>query len=303
MNSEQLRCNQRIFSIIIPTYSRPQSIAACLQSLTGLNYPRDDFEVIVVDDGSPMDLEPVVNPYGDQLHLRLIKQANSGPAKARNAGAEVAKGCFLVFTDDDCEALPDWLNAFAAGFAGTPDSLLGGHTLNKLTDNLYSEASQLLIDYLYQYYNVETETPLFFASNNIALPREIFEKMGGFNINFPLAAGEDREFCDRALQLGYTLRYIPEAEIAHSHYLTLAKFWRQHFNYGRGAYFFHQNKAQGLDGKIKVEPLTFYVNLLTYPFGHKSWLPGTLIASLFWLSQVANVAGFFQQKLTRGESI
>lgn len=301
-NGHQQNLSKPLFSLIIPTYSRPKQIADCLQSLTALNYPRDDFEVIVVDDGSPMDLQPVVYHFIDKLNLRLIKQSNSGPAKARNTGAEVAKGRFLVFTDDDCQPHSNWLNAFASGFKTTPDSLLGGHTINKLSNNLYSEASQLLIDYLYQYYNLKTKTPLFFASNNIALPREMFQKIGGFNTNFPLAAGEDREFCDRWLHEGYFMQYIPEAEIDHAHYLTLRKFWRQHFNYGRGAYFFHQIRSQRLQTKMKVEPISFYLNLLTYPFWHKSLIQGTLIFSLFWLSQVANVTGFFQQKLTKIDS-
>lgn len=301
-NQQQHNLSQPFFSLIIPTYSRPQKIAECLQSLAALNYPRDDFEVIVVDDGSPMDLEPVVLPFVTQLNIRLIKQSNSGPAKARNAGADVATGQFLVFTDDDCQPHPNWLNAFASGFQATPDSLLGGHTINKLSSNLFSEASQLLIDYLYDYYNLQRKTPLFFASNNIALPREIFKKIGGFNTNFPLAAGEDREFCDRTLQEGYSLNYIPEAKIDHAHYLTLRKFWRQHFNYGRGAYFFHQIRAERLQTNIKVEPITFYYNLLTYPLKHKSLREGVLIASLFWLSQVANVMGFLKQKLKEMDS-
>ncbi|ELR97378.1 glycosyltransferase family 2 protein [Gloeocapsa sp. PCC 73106] len=292
-----MNASQPVFSVIIPTYSRPQQIKDCLESLTALNYPRDDFEVVVVDDGSPMDLQPIVNKFIDTLNLRLIKQSNSGPAKARNTGAQAARGEFLVFTDDDCQPHPNWLKAFASGFETAPNSILGGHTLNKLSDNIYSEASQLLIDYLYQYYNSLGQKPLFFASNNIALPKAVFEQMGRFNTNFPLAAAEDREFCDRALQGGYVLNYVPEAEIDHAHYLTLPKFWRQHFNYGRGAYVFHQIKAKRQQEKIKVEPISFYLNLLGYPLVRKSLTQGTLIAALFWLSQVANAAGFFKQKL------
>ena len=302
INQQQHKPSLPVFSLIIPTYSRPQEIAECLQSLTALNYPRHDYEVIVVDDGSPMDLQPVVSPFVEQLNLRLIKQSNSGPAKARNAGAKVAKGQFLVFTDDDCQPEPNWLSAFATGFQSAPHSLLGGQTINKLSNNIFSEASQLLIDYLYDYYNVQRNSPLFFASNNIALPREVFEKIGGFNTDFPLAAGEDREFCDRTLQEGYSLKYVPEAKITHAHYLTLKKFWRQHFNYGRGAYFFHQIRAERLETKMKVEPLVFYVNLLTYPFKEKSLGEGVLIASLFWISQVANVMGFFKQKIKMTDS-
>lgn len=289
--------SQRVFSIIIPTYSRPQQIRDCLQSLTFLNYCRDDFEVIVVDDGSPMDIQPIVTSFVDKLNVQLIKQSNSGPAKARNTGAEAAVGRFLVFTDDDCQPHSDWLKAFYFGFQTAPDSMLGGHTINKLSDNIYAEASQLLIDYLYQYYSLDGQKHLFFTSNNIALPKELFKTIGCFSINFPLAAGEDREFCDRLIEAGYSLKYIPEAKINHVHYLTLPKFWQQHFNYGRGSYVFHQIQAQRQQHKINVEPLSFYLNLLRYPLMCKSFSQGIIILGLFWLSQIATVAGFVKQKL------
>lgn len=96
---------QPFFSIIIPTYNRPERLATCIQSLAHLDYSRDRFEVIVVDDGSPMPLEPVVAPFQNKFDVTLIKQPNAGPATARNTGAARASGQFLVFTDDDCMPL------------------------------------------------------------------------------------------------------------------------------------------------------------------------------------------------------
>jgi GT2 family glycosyltransferase len=76
-----------------------------------------------------------------------------------------------------------------------------------LPDNPFSTASQLLIDYLYEYYNIDSPQSLFFASNNFAVARKLFNQVGQFDLNFPLAAGEDREFCDRWLFHGYSLYY------------------------------------------------------------------------------------------------
>lgn len=112
-----------------------------------------------------------------------------------------------------------------------------------------------------------------------------------------MAAGEDRELCDRWLNRGYQMQYIPEAIVYHSHYLTLASFWRQHFNYGRGAFHFHQLRASRKQEKIKVEPLPFYWHLLTFPFGKVSFLKSGLMSVLLFFSQVANVMGFFQEKI------
>ncbi|NJN59936.1 MAG: glycosyltransferase [Leptolyngbyaceae cyanobacterium SL_5_9] len=285
-----------LFSIVIPTYARPERLANCLQSLTQLDYPDDRFEVIVVDDGSPTPMEPIAAPFREKLPLTLIRQVNAGPAKARNAGAEQAKGQFLAFTDDDCTPAPDWLKTLEARFTTVPGCIVGGRTLNALPNNLYSTASQVLIDYLYKYYTVEGDRSSFFASNNIALPAERFWALGGFDTSFPLAAGEDREFCDRWLYHGYPMLYAPEVQVYHAHSLTLPKFWRQHFNYGRGAFCFHQARARRNVEQIKVEPLSFYFKLLTYPLSQTPPVQGLLISVLFFLSQLANVTGFFWER-------
>ncbi|MEC4819722.1 MAG: glycosyltransferase [Scytonema sp. PMC 1069.18] len=287
---------QPLFSIIIPTYNRPERLTACLESLTRLDYPLQNFEVIVVDDGSKTPLEPVVARFHNQLHLTLIKQTNAGPASARNTGAKEARGKYLAFTDDDCAPAPDWLTTLAAHFTKVPDCMVGGRTLNALENNLYSTASQVLIDFLYAYYNTGSHQSNFFASNNIALPSDLFLTLGGFDTTFPLAAGEDREFCDRWLHHGYKMIYATEVKVYHAHRLTLSTFWRQHFNYGRGAFCFHQARSYRTDGRIKVEPLKFYFNLLTYPLTQKTTQSGILVTTLFVVSQVANVAGFFWEK-------
>ena len=287
--------NQPFFSIVIPTYNRPERLADCLAAIALLDYPRHRFEVIVVDDGSNVSLEPVVTPLQNQLDITLLRQENAGPAAARNQGAAKAKGQFLAFTDDDCQPSADWLTQFAACFATAPQSMLGGKTINALVNNPYSTASQKLIDYLYEYYNPAKGKEAFFASNNIAMPTANFRALGGFDISFPLAAAEDRDFCDR-WNRAYPMLYVPEARVNHYHKLSLASFWRQHFGYGRGACCFHQLRSQRAAKQIEVEPLSFYWDLLFYPFTQTSEQPKLLISGLFFLSQVANVTGFFWEK-------
>jgi len=291
MNSQHLE-----FSIVIPTYNRPERLEKCLQSIAQLDYPRDRFEVVVVDDGSEMPLAPIVQPFESELSLRLIRQPNAGPASARNTGAAAAQGTYLVFTDDDCQPQSNWLTVLAAAIAHHPTALIGGYTINALSENPYSTASQLLIDYIYHYYNILAGEATFFASNNFAVPRELYQKVGGFDTTFPLAAGEDREFCDRWRAFGYSMVYTSAMQIFHSHYLTLAKFWRQHFNYGRGAFWFHQLRAQRQHQSIKVEPFSFYWQLILYPLNCTSSPSALFLAMLLGLSQVANVLGFFWEK-------
>ena len=287
------------FSIIIPTYNRPERLEHCLTSIVQLDYPYDRFEIIVVDDGSQMSLNPIIEKFESRLSLSLIQQRNAGPASARNTGAAAAQGQYLVFTDDDCQPNPDWLNALAAAFADFPNALIGGNTVNALPHNLCSTASQLLIDYLYGYFNQMRGKATFFCSNNFSAPRDRYQQLGGFDTSFPLAAGEDREFCDRWLQAGYSMHYAPAAQIHHAHKLTLRSFWRQHFNYGRGAFHFHQVRAKRGAGKIAVEPLSFYSNLLIYPFSQSSNTLRLFLPGLFVLSQVANLTGFFWERFNQ----
>jgi GT2 family glycosyltransferase len=279
------------FSIIIPTYNRPEQLAKCLQSVVELDYPHEHFEVIVVDDGSQMSLEDVVFSFRQFINITLLRQPNSGPATARNAGANQAKGKFLAFTDDDCKLEPKWLKTLAKGFVNSENMMIGGYTVNILINNLYSIASQTLIDYLYKDYDYDTAKVKFFTSNNFALTAKGFNCLGGFDTNFPLAAGEDREFCERWQHKGYKMIYIPEAIVYHSHELTLTKFSRQHFNYGRGIFCLQKTRINRQSGGIKFESITFYVNLLSYPFRKLKSNQKIFIFGLFILSQISTTVG------------
>jgi len=282
---------QPFFSIIVPTSDRPRQLAICLQFLACLNYPRDHFEVIVVDDGSEVPPETVVASFRDKIDVTLLTQTHAGPAAARNFGAARAKGRFLAFTDDDCAPTADWLQKLAARFAHAPDAAIGGRTLNALPDNPYSTASQLLMDYLYSYYNANPNQARFLASNNLGLPAERFHAIGGFDAGWLRAAADDRELCDRWLHNGYRMIYAPEVLVYHAHPLTFRTFWRQHFNYGRGAFYFHRVRA------LRMEPLGFYRRLLHYPFVKVYSRQVLLLVSLMGLAQVANAAGFFWESV------
>ncbi len=287
------------FSVIIPTYERPAQLAKCLESITHLDFPKNKFEVLVVDDGSKIPPEELVNSYIDRLNIRLLTQVNAGPAGARNTGAEKAKGKFLAFTDDDCEPELNWLKAFEKEFKRDSEIFIGGHTINALPENPYSTASQELINYLYSYYNSDTNNATFFASNNIAVRADLFRKLGGFDVTTLRATAEDREICDRWIYNGYTMTYTPQAIVFHSHDLSLAQFWRQHFNYGRGAYYFRKVRAMRGQEKVKLEPSSFYTELILYPLKKKENQHKIYTSGLLVLSQIANALGFYWENVIR----
>jgi GT2 family glycosyltransferase len=281
------------FSVIVPTYERRAQLASCLHALARMNYPLERFEVLVVDDGSASSPLDIVEEFQGSLDVRLLTQENSGPARARNFGATEARGEFLAFTDDDCEADAGWLRALARYFERTPDSIVGGRTLNALGHNPYSETSQKIIEVVYAHFNRDHEDARFFASNNFAVPAARFREMNGFDETF--RTSEDREICARWRSLGLGLVYAPEAVVRHSHHLTLRTLWRQHFGYGRGALRFHRARAAEGDGTFKPD-LAFYFKLLRFPVSETRPLRAAQLTALLLWSQAANAAGFCYER-------
>lgn len=282
------------FSVIVPSFERPERLGRCLAALAALRAPRGGFEVVVVDDGGRSPLDDIVDGSRKALSLTLIRVAHGGPAAARNAGAGRARAPFLAFTDDDCRPEPDWLLAFEAAFERGERGLLGGLTRNGLAGNLFSSASQSQLDYLYDYFAREGEPPRFFASNNVALPREAFLTAGGFDASFRQAAGEDREFSDRCRRLGHGMACVPTAIVRHEHALTAGSFLRQHFFYGRGARRFHAIRSRREPQPQRLEPGSFYLRLPLHPFvAGEPVGRATLLATLLVASQAATALGYF----------
>lgn len=292
------------YSIVIPTYRRRDSLSRCLQAIEALRFPRDRFEVLVVDDGSPSPPADLVDSLGGSLQARLVTTPHAGPATARNLGAKLARGRYLVFTDDDCMPSEDWLAAIDRWTSSTAGACaIGGHTVNVLTDNVYAAASQGIIEYLYEYFGDHSATRRFFTSNNLVVPREDFLSLGGFNETFALAAAEDRDFCERWLGTGKQLQYASDVVVSHAHVLDLVRFNRQHFNYGRGAFDLHCSRAQRGQGSVEIEPVRFYAGLIAYPLREsRSWRAACLTLLHLW-SQVAYLSGYFFERVRQGWAI
>ncbi len=288
---------EKVFSIVIPTYRRPHQLAICLRSLARLDYPRDDFEVIVVDDGGEGPTDAVIEGFRDQLDVTLLLQSHAGPAAARNTGAARAKGTFLAFTDDDCAPAPAWLQGLAGHLSSASDCAVGGRTVNALPQNPYSSTSQMVVDFVYAHYNADASRARFFASNNLALPAALFRATGGFDAT--LTTSEDRELCDRWLHSGYRMVYAPEAVVHHAHSLTFRSFCRQHFNYGRGACRFYQIRARVRREPARLQARAFYVDMLRYPFSRARGRRALVLASLLVVSQGASATGILWEKASQ----
>ena len=290
---------QRLFSIIIPTYGRPDLLRRCLQSIIDSPFPKGDFEVIVVDDGSPEPIEELFENFDDRTNCCFLRQGNAGPATARNNGAEMAKGTYLVFIDDDCQLDEKYLVNLKGAFERSPNSVLTGSVINHLKDNIFSEASQLLIDYLHVTLREVDGNAGFLTSNNFALPKNLFNQIGGFDIRFSKAAAEDREIGLRLEHLGHPVIYSSDLVVRHSHDLDFFRFFKQHFNYGRGAYSFFKIRSEYHDVTARVHSFKFYSKMFRYPFEVKNKWPAIKITCLFLLSQIGTFLGYFFEKISQ----
>ena len=228
------------FSIIIPSYNRERALKRCLEALAALDYPHDDFQVIVVDDGSARPLWEITEPFLGQLTLQTLRQKNAGPARARNLGAEHARGELLAFLDDDCVPRKRWLTEFDLAAKRNAGTLVGGKTRNGCRDNVFAEVNQKLIDVVVGWFCENGSELRFFPSNNFVVPASDFHEIGGFDAGFRMLGGEDREFCARWLRSGRRLSAAPEACMDHFHAQTIRSFCKMHFHYGRGAGHLHQ---------------------------------------------------------------
>jgi glycosyltransferase involved in cell wall biosynthesis len=275
-------------SVIVPTHGRPAQLERCIASLLRQRLPQGvSFEVIVVDDGS----DPGVTLPGSPPGVVLLRQPQAGPAAARNTGLAAARGPLVAFIDDDCEAAEDWLAALWAAHQQTPGCAYGGRVTNKLPGNVYSETSQLMLTFLRDYYQVAPGEGRFFTSNNLAFEREGLRRAGGFDQRYTRAAGEDRELCDRWVATGGRILFVEDAVVAHAHELTAVRFWRQHRNYGAGAWGFRSARWSRGGGRVRVEPWRFYRDLVWFPirtYGAR----GVPMAALVVVAQVANAVGF-----------
>jgi len=287
------------FTVVVPTYGRARQLGDCLAALAALDYPRDRFEVVVADDGSPQPPREAVERLRDAIDVRLLAAPHRGPAAARNLGAAAARGELLAFTDDDCRPTPGWLRALAARLHAQPRAAVGGRVRNGLAGSRFSAGSQLLVDFLYHHWNERPDGPVLFTSNNLALRADLFREVGGFDASFPLPAAEDREFCDRWRGGGFPFCYAPEAVVDHYHELDARRFWHQHFRYGVGARHFHRVRAARGAGRLGIEGPRFYLAMLAFPFSKAPAFEAAGLSALFVLAQVANAAGYLSAQRAR----
>lgn len=217
-------------SIIVPVRNRPKEIAACLESLFGLDYPRADTEIIVVDDASRDETPEIAARF--PVRLISLKECRHAPS-CRNAGAEAARGDILAFLDSDCTADPLWLKellpAFEHADVGAVGGLVDSGGEEKGLDRYEEVKSSLKIG---PWFRRSKKNDRFFyvPSCNLLTRRDLFLGLGGFHED--LLVGEDVDFCWRLEDAGYQVDYRPMGRVFHRHRNRVLSFCFRRFEYG-----------------------------------------------------------------------
>lgn len=218
-------------SIVIPTYQRRDVVNETVQSLVG-QAERYGAEIVVVIDGSTDDTDIALRALGAGC-VRIIRQANSGAAAARNAGARSAIGEVLVFLDDDMRAGPGLIDAHVAAHEAGADAVLGRMTLDPSSPPTYlahsvGRWSDELDEQLSALPAIIDGRQIF--SGHLSVRRQIFEELGGFDATYTRAGrygNEDLDFGARLVASGAIVRYTPAAVTAQYYDVTAREYLRR----------------------------------------------------------------------------
>jgi GT2 family glycosyltransferase len=198
-------------SVVVPTRDRARRLAGLLGALQGQTLAPDRFEVIVVDDGSRDGTADLLEraSSGGRLSLRVLRLDGAGPAAARNRGWRDARAGLVAFTDDDCEPTAAWLEEGLRASARAPAAIVQGPTRpipreRGLLERPFTRTKL-----------IERPGP-WFQTCNIFYPKELLERLDGFDEVFPEALGEDTDLGWRAREAGAGLEFAEDAVVHHA---------------------------------------------------------------------------------------
>jgi len=213
-------------SVVVPAYNAAATMAECMAALSNQTIPRSEYEVIVVDDGSTDDTADIAARYG----ARVLRQANSGPAVARNQGIAEARGAIILFTDADCAPAPDWIEQMTAPLA---DPQIAGSKGVYRTRQENLAARFIQIEYEDRYDHTARHKYVDFIDTYAACyRRNILFASGGFNTSFPFASVEDQELSFRLAQAGHKMVFNPRAAVYHRHPESWIKYAQRKYKIG-----------------------------------------------------------------------
>ncbi|HXW05583.1 MAG TPA: glycosyltransferase [Vicinamibacterales bacterium] len=249
-------------SVVIPTRNRKEKLLRCLDALARQSVLPQEFEVIVVDDGSADGTGDVLASRVFPFAMQYCRQEAAGPGAARNLGLERAGGELVLFMGDDTYADERLLEQHLLAHARMPAhgvAVLGhidwlpGVEPNAVMEYVCGDA---MLQFAYSYIASAPDLDhRFFYTSNISLKRRFLIDAADAGIRFDpcfrRAAFEDSEFAFRLAPRGLRLVYAPDARVVHDHWMDLDSFTQREFRAGEMAVVFFR-KHPILDDELRV---------------------------------------------------
>lgn len=214
-------------TVVVPTRDRPAQLAGCLAALLPELAPGD--EVLVVDSASRAPVRRDLAPG-----VTVLRQAQPGTSRARNAGWRAAGCAVVAFVDDDVRVAPGWRLALGSALDGV-DGVCGAVTVpphQRGTERPVAVTPDVAGHLL-------TARQLTGVSANCAFDRSVLSTAGGFDERLGpgtwFAAAEDQELLARLVRSGARIRYAPEVLAHHDQWRTRRDLLRLDWGYGKGA--------------------------------------------------------------------
>jgi glycosyltransferase involved in cell wall biosynthesis len=198
-------------SVVVATRNRAQRLRGLIAGLHDQTLDAQRFELIVVDDGSSDGTAELLAAESKRAPFALVPlehKGGGGPGAVRNTGWPRARGALVAFTDDDCKPDPVWLESMLAAWQRDEARVLQGST----TPIEAERAQQGLFTYTYDIQALD----LNFPACNMAYPRALLERLGGYDAAAFPRTGEDCDLAWRAIAAGASVEFVPEARVRHA---------------------------------------------------------------------------------------
>ncbi len=219
------------YSIIVPVYNRPHEVEELLESLVHQSYT--DFQVVIVEDGSSIPCDKVVDAYRSKLNISYFTKTNSGPGTTRNYGFERAEGNYCIFLDSDCVLPPQYMKTVVENLKENYTDAFGGPDKAHESFSLLQKAINYSMTSFFTTGGIrgggEKLDKFYPRSFNMGYSREVFESTKGFA---KMRFGEDIDMSLRILENGYSTRLFKDAYVYHKRRTNLRQFFKQVFNSG-----------------------------------------------------------------------
>lgn len=264
-------------SVVIPAFNSEKTIESCIQALLSQDFLRDQYDIIIVDDGSNDKTSQLAEKYP----VRLIRQRNSGPATARNAGFKAARGRIVAFTDSDCKPERNWLSALVRHFDRADVGGVGG---SYKTGNLNSILARIIGYEILERHSRMPKFVDFLGSFNCAFRKDALEKAGGFDESFREASGEDNDLSYRISDLGYKLVFDPKAVVAHEHPNKLIRYLKIQYRRSMWRVKLYNKHPKRVKGDVYAGSSTLIIQPLLYVSSFLTFVLSAFYHSFLWLS-------------------